>query len=135
MSFFVCVFLFSIARRDIFRVREKEKKEKKKKKKKKKKMRPAAPANPTRTVFVRGLPHGTKESDLESYFGVFGEIRKMALFPAKSIAFVTFYDLRHAEVSCHVFFLSFLFFSLFFLVGRLEYSPKMFYTFVHTCEL
>lgn len=74
-------------------------------------MRPAAAASPTRTLFVRGLGLSTTEADIMTFFSTFGDIRKITSFiETKGIAFVTFYDLRHAEVS--------LFFFSSFVVGR-----------------
>jgi RNA recognition motif-containing protein len=70
-------------------------------------MRPAAAASPTRTLFVRGLSLSTTETELMAFFSVYGDIRRVTSFvDTKGIAFVTFFDLRHAEVSAQRFFFS-----------------------------
>jgi hypothetical protein len=80
-------------------------------------MRPAAAAHPTRTLFVRGLAPSTTEEDLRKFLEVHGEVRKVVttFIPTKGFSFVTFYDIRHAEVR---FFFSFFSCFLLFFVSR-----------------
>ena len=57
-------------------------------------------APPSRTLFVRNIEPSTTEAELMNLFQSFGTVRKVAsnLILSRHMAFVTFYDLRHAEV-------------------------------------
>jgi len=53
---------------------------------------------PCRTLFIRNIAYDTREDELTSLFERFGPIRKLFnLIPKRGMAFITFYDIRHAE--------------------------------------
>jgi len=53
---------------------------------------------PSRTLFVRNISYDTKEEDLKQLFEKFGPVRKIFnLIRKRGMAFVTFYDMRHAD--------------------------------------
>jgi len=49
------------------------------------------------TLYVGGLPQGTKDKDVRDQFYVFGELRSIKMVPKQSCAFVTFRDRETAE--------------------------------------
>lgn len=58
-----------------------------------------APA--TRVVFVRNVDKTATDEQIKGLFEQFGTIRRIhtALVPTKNVAFVTYYDIRHAETA------------------------------------
>lgn len=49
------------------------------------------------TLYLGGLPAGTKEKEIRNQFYVFGEIRSIRMAPKQSCAFVTFVKREVAE--------------------------------------
>jgi len=58
----------------------------------------ASRERPTRTLFVRNISYDISEDALRNEFGKHGEIKKVFnLIEKRGMAFITFYDLRHAD--------------------------------------
>ena len=55
------------------------------------------PPNTSKTLFVNGISKETTKEQLDEYFNVWGQLEKLAVFPEKRCALVTFDNRRSAE--------------------------------------